>query len=193
MDRIQQLNEIAQVYLKQRYIENMESINKYYLAHKNEIWDQFEQRLRDGLEECEKKELKVQYVVISLLESSLLTKSYEMQITFFDKMTYLDEDPVCRYWCPDFLFQSVDEDMALFRKRASQEVIRLKEYETDDILRKYILNYYYQAFVLIRNITAQTIERLYLDFGCMSDSMQVLFGRYMDKPLLIYQKGDIKG
>lgn len=192
MDRIKQLNEIAQVCLKQRYIESMENINEFYLAHKNEIWSQYEQKLRDGLEECEKQDQKVQYIIISLLDSSLLTKSYEIQITFFDEKTYLEEDPVCRYWCPDFLFKSLDEDMAFFRKKASQKVIRLKEYETDNILKKYILNYYYQAFILIRDMTSEVIERLYLDLGCMSEFIQVLFGRYMDKPLLIYQKGDRK-
>lgn len=192
MDRIKQLNEIAQACLKQRYIESMERINEFYLAHKNEIWEQYEQKLRDGLEECEKQDQKVQYIVVSLLDSSLLTKSYEMQITFFDERTYLDEDPVCRYWCPDFLFKSVDEDMAFFRKKASQKVIRLKEYETDDILKRYVLNYYCQVFILIQNITSEVIERLYLDYGCMSECIQVLFGRYMDKPILIYQKGDIK-
>ena len=108
---------------------------------------------------------------------------------FFDEKTYLDEDPVCRYWSPDFLFKSVDEDMAFFRKRASQKIIRLKEYETDDILKKYVLNYYYQAFILIRKVTSEAIERLSLEFECMSDSIQVLFGKYMDKPLVIYQKG----
>ena len=53
MDRIEQLNEIAQACLKQRYIERMESINEFYLAHKGEIRNQYEQRLRDGLDECE--------------------------------------------------------------------------------------------------------------------------------------------
>ncbi len=189
MDRIEQLNEIAQACLKQRYIERMESINEFYLAHKGEIRNQYEQRLRDGLDECESQNKKVSYIVISILDSSLLTKSYEMQITFFDEKTYLDEDPVCRYWSPDFLFKSVDEDMAFFRKRASQKIIRLKEYETDDILKKYVLNYYYQTFILIRKVTSEAIERLSLEFECMSDSIQVLFGKYMDKPLVIYQKG----
>ena len=45
MDRIEQLNEIAQACLKQRYIERMESINEFYLAHKGEIRNQYEQRL----------------------------------------------------------------------------------------------------------------------------------------------------
>ena len=192
MDRIDQLNEIAQVCLKQRYIESLESINKFYLAHKDEICEQYELKLRDGLKECEKQEKKVQYIVVSLLDSSLLTKSYDMQITFFDERTYLDEDPVCRYWCPDFLFKSVDEDMAYFRKKASQKVIRLKEYETDDIRKNYVLYYYCQVFILIQNMTSEIIERLCVNYGCISECIQVLFGRYMDKPILIYQKGDIK-
>lgn len=192
MDRINQLNEIAQVCLKQRYIESMKSINKFYFAHKDEIWKQYEQKLREGLEECEKQDKKVQYIVVSLLDSSLLTKSYDIQITFFDERTYLEEDPVCRYWCPDFLFKSVDEDMAYFRKKASQKVIRLKEYETDDIRKNYVLCYYCQVFILIQNMTSEVIERLCENHSCISECIQVLFGRYMDKPILIYQKGDIK-
>lgn len=191
-DRTEQLGKIAQVCLKQRYMESMESINEYYLAHKNEIWEQYEQKLRDGIEECEEQGRKVQYIVLSLLDSSLLTKSYEIQITFFDENTYLDEDPVCRYWSLDFLFKSVEDDMAYFRKKASQKVIRLKEYETDEIMKKYVMNYYYQAFTLARNMTPEVMERLCLEYSCTSEGIQVLFGRYMDKPLLIFQRGDMK-
>lgn len=192
MDRMEQLNEIARICLKQRYRDRMEGIKGYYSVHKDEIWEQYEDKIKEGAEECERQGRKVEYVIISMLDSSLLTKSFEMQIAFYDEHTYLDETPICQYWSPGFLFDSVENDMSYLRGKASSKIIKLRDYETDGIMKKYVMNYYYHAFLIIREMTPEILERLSTNYDCMSGNIQVLFGKYMDNPMIIYQKKESK-
>ncbi len=186
MDREIKLDEIAKKYLKVRYSERFQEINSYYKLHSGEIIEELDYKLRKGLDRCRKENKSVIYIVFSVLESSILTKSYELQIAFYDEKIYLDENAVYVYWTPYFLFRHVDDDMLLLRKKASETVIRIREYELERIRRQYVVNHYFQVSVLLKNALPAILNSEKKDCMVFGEKVSVLYGRYMERPMLIY-------
>ena len=143
-------------------------------------------KLQEGLQVCGEKNKSVIYIIFSILESSILTKSYELQIAFFDERFYLDESAVYTYWTPSFLFDRVEEDMLLFSKRASQTVIRLREYEIERVRKQYVVNHYFQVSVLLRNMIPGILSYEKENCAALGPATSVLFGKYMERPMLLY-------
>lgn len=187
MDRKKELEKIADEHLRDRYSANISLINEYYRMHKDQIQQQYLDKISEGLEQCERQNKKLVYIVNSMLYSSNFTKSYELQIAFFDEKMYLDESPVYIYWSPEFIFSQLESDMDFFKKKACQKVIRIKAQETDNIFNKYILNYYFQVVILLKNIVPDVLKKEFDRYNWLSEDIMVLFGRYMERPMLICQ------
>ena len=186
MDRDKQLEEIAKEYLQQRYSVVLQEIERYYQSQKGEIMEQLACKLRKGLEDCKKKNKSVIYIIFSILESSILTKSYELQIALCDERLYLDENAVYVYWTPSFLFEHVEEDMLLFHKKASQTVIRIREYEVERVRKQYVVNHYFQVSVLLRDMIPAILSYEKADCAVLGPTTSILFGKYMERPMLLY-------
>ena len=152
MDRVEQLDKIAREYLKIRFEEREETVRKKCMAHKTEIYQDFAGIMCKGFGRCQKMGKKIKYIIVSILESSVLTKSYDMQIAFLDERMYLDEHPVCQYWTPMYIFSGVEEDMLFLKKKASEKVVRLKDYELDPVRKKYLFNHYFQTVLFLQRI-----------------------------------------
>ena len=56
-----------------------------------------------------KRKKEIQYILISMLNSSIVTKSYEYEMAFYDNRFYLDENPICLYFKLKFLFDFFEE------------------------------------------------------------------------------------
>jgi len=188
MDRKEELEKMADKHLRDRYSSNISLIKEYYRMHRDQIQQQYLDKISEGLELCERQNKKLVYIVNSMLYSSNLTKSYELQIAFFDEKMYFDESPVYIYWSPEFIFSQLESDMDFFKKKASQKVVRIKAQETDNIFNKYILNYYFQVVILLKNIVPDVLEKEFKRYNWLSEDIMVLFGRYMERPMLIYQR-----
>lgn len=189
MNRIEQLEKIAMEYLKESYSKSMVASTEYYQVHKKDIMEQFIRAVQNGLEKCEIQKKAIKYIVFSVLESSILTKSYDLQIAFYDEKMYLDEEPVYSYWIPSFLFERLDDDMRAYRKQASRMVIRIQEYEIEQITKKYVINHYFQVFLLLKGMVHDVLEGQILHYPCIAEDMIVLFGRYMENLVPLYKCG----
>ena len=98
--------------------------------------------------ECRKSNKKINYVILSPLESSIITKSYELMVAVYDENMYLDQSPVRRYWKPDFLFQYIEEDFGALMSYLHKKVIRLKDFETAEVRRMYVLTGGDSSFIM---------------------------------------------
>lgn len=134
--REQKLLEVSTKVLMELWKKRLDVIKKDYEAGR-ELYDQeIIGKMNDLLERWQKEhggragELK--YVIISPLGSGVITGSYELQIALFDQNLYNEEDPLCLYWTPKFIFKDVEEDMAAYKKMAAKEIIRLREDEVYD-------------------------------------------------------------
>ena len=141
----------------------------------------------DGFYCCQQLNKKVKYIIISVLESSLLTRSYDLQIAFYDEQLYLDEIPIFKYWKPMLIFSGIDEDMLFLKKKAVGRIVRLKEQELDQIRKKYVMNHYFDTMLYLRQTIPPIIETKVEKYNCIENEIAVLFGRYMERPILFIQ------
>ncbi len=185
MDRIKQLEEIAEKWLQIRYKENIQKIEEQYHLHKQEVDQNCTDIMIDGFYCCQQLNKKVKYIIISVLESSLLTRSYDLQIAFYDEQLYLDEIPIFKYWKPMLIFSGIDEDMLFLKKKA--RIVRLKEQELDQIRKKYVMNHYFDTMLYLRQTVPPIIETKVEKYNCIENEIAVLFGRYMERPILLYK------
>lgn len=191
MNREKQLRKIAREYLKKRFTESRELIQKEYEIHMEEAFQNYMDAMLSGLLHCAKTGKSVKYIVISILESSNLTKRYELQIAFFTEKMYSDEFPIYVYWKPMFIFSKIEEDMLMFKKKAAEKIVRIKEYELDAIKKEYLLNHYYQILLFLRQIMPDVIEYGRDHYNCIAQDVTVLLGRYMERAMLVYQLGEM--
>lgn len=160
MDRIEQLEQSVGKYIFERFSQNKEKIVSSYRANKEEIWKEFFDIMCCGAEECEKKNKNVKHIIISILYSSILTQSYELQIAYMNDDLHVDEAPVNVYWAPMFIFQFIEDDILFLKKKVSKDVPRIKEYEMDDIRKKYVLNHYFLVMLLLKESAGYNVGKL---------------------------------
>lgn len=190
MERWEEIEKKAYPILEERIKKNTDEIINYYLQHEVEIQTEFIKTIFQGLKESKKRKKEIPYILISMLNSSIVTKSYEYEMAFYDKRFYLDENPICLYFKLKFLFDFFEEDMKDLKKKLEGCVIRLQEYEVNEIGREYVLNYYALGTVLLK----QMVEQSFLVLGEMkeevvsslSKDVVILFGRYMEKPMKLW-------
>ena len=186
MDRQKQLEKMAQEYLKDKFVKSRQEIGFFFHTHEEEIGTQFTKKIENEMAQCKGKKKQVKYIIFSVLESSILTKSYDLQIAFLDKRMYLDDNPVYSYWLPTFIFEQIEQDMRDYLKWASQTIIRIKDYEVEKIRSQYVLNHYFQVFTLLKFLIPQLMDQGNKYSADFRNSV-FLFGKYMERPMLLYQ------
>lgn len=190
MDRTKELSETAKEVLTPRYLSNLISIQSYYQTYQGSIFQELIKSLRKLMltvkeqQNCGVKGT-IQYAVISYLYSSIITKSYDFQISFYDDLLYLDPIESCIYWCPNFIFRYIDEDICFLKKALQATFIRIRDYEIDDIRRRYVEEYLTLAASLFQNNIVEILKACNIDELKLDDEVQILFGGYIDNLLKI--------
>lgn len=190
MDRTKRLEQIIGKYLPERYEKSKEHIREYYQTNNYQIHEELERIMHRGILRCKNGEKRVKHIVISTLYSSILTKSYELQIAFLDERIYLDEAPVDEYWAPWFIFERIEEDLQYFRKMAASDIPRIKEYEMEPIRHTYVLNHHFLVLLLLRQVIPNIVENMFSQYDVLEEDAMLSFGRYMEKGVLLYQGGE---
>lgn len=126
----------------------------------------------------------LQYLIISPLNSGVITESYEFQIAVFNRDLYLNENPMCFYWTPEFIYKDVKTDMLTFREMASKEIIRLREDEVNEMRRRYVLCHAYIAMFYMDEIMRKVSELPTWKKVALED-VKMLYGTYMEKMIEI--------
>lgn len=191
MKREKELEQIIMKYLPERYEKSKKSIKEYYHESAEKICEELEKNICHGILECKKLGKRINHIVVSILYSSSLTKSYELQIAFLDNRIYLDDVPVYEYWVPEFIFKNIEDDLQFLKKMASADIPRIKEYEMEPIRYTYVLNHYFLVLLYIKQVIPGIIEKLSVQHNVMEKKIMVSFGRYMEKGVLLYQGGKV--
>lgn len=74
----------------------------------------------------------------------------------------------------------------MFRKRASETVVRIRKYEIERIRKQYVKNHYFQVLVLLRDMLPAILSYEKGDCIVFGQTTSVLYGKYMERPMLIY-------
>lgn len=151
-----------------------------HVRYDQEIIDKFENLLSEWTSIHGNRKGELKYIIISPLGSGVITRSYELQIALFDQNLYNNENPICLYWTPEFIFKDVEEDMVTYRKKAAKEIIRLREDEVYEIRRRYALCHAYVAMRYMNGIIRQIYSLpVWEEAAC--DDTKVLYGTYMEQ------------
>ncbi|MCH5258669.1 MAG: hypothetical protein J1F18_02890 [Lachnospiraceae bacterium] len=183
-EREQQLYQTALEVLSDIWKNRLAVIKSDYEANSmrydRDILDQMENLLQRWENMYSNPVGTLKYIIISPLNSGIITKSYELQIALFDQDLYINENPLCFYWSPEFIYKDVEKDMAVYRKTASKEIIRLREDEVNEVRRRYVLCHAYICMFymdkIIREIFKTSIWK-----KVAADDVQVLYGTYMEQ------------
>lgn len=135
---------------------------------------------------------QIHYFSIFYLQSSAVTQSYDFALSLTNERYCLDQNRLLCFWCPQRLFQAVEEDLSFFEKDARQMWIRIRPYELEEIRRAYINNLYQLAgfFFGEESLDAAVLGGIARLDCC--DEVRFSFGGYMDQTIqfALFRKGD---
>lgn len=189
MEREQTIRELSVKFLHDRYQSRLGEIQSCYEKKEEETRKALIPAVAEGAERCRENGKKVKYIILTLLESSILTKTYEIMIAFYDETIYLDKAPVYVYWCPSFVFRGIENDLDDLRVYLRGKVIRLKESELMGVRRNYVINYLGLAAELFRSSIPQMLARMREQGLELDEKFEIAMGRFMEKPVRLYGKG----
>lgn len=139
MDRFQEINQISQTFLTDLLKKRRKKVEQYYIKEQR-VWRyKFYNELIPFIEE---KEENLNNLVISCLNSSLVTCDNTYQISLYNEDIYVDPFPECIYYVPEFLFVDIQKDNEEIKEFLHKHFIRLMEYEVEEVRRKYMKKVY---------------------------------------------------
>lgn len=131
-------------------------------------------------------EKEICYLCIEFLLSSIVTRSYDFQISLYDERLHLDPKPCVVYWRPPILFDEVEEDMETILRELKSKVIALRADEVEESRKAYILMcHYLLAEMFVEKYFKDTVLKSNLRELGKGKSLELLYGGYMDKMKLI--------
>ena len=138
---------------------------------------------RQGSEYCEKE---ICYLCIEFLLSSIVTRSYDFQISLYDERLHLDPKPCVVYWRPPLLFDKAEEDMEDMLRELKSKVIALRADEAEESRKAYLLTVHYLLVEMFVEVYFKdTVLKSGLCELAKGKSVELLYGGYMDKMKLI--------
>lgn len=190
MDKRKKIWETACVFLEPLFLERCKQIQQSYEADKEalntEIFDVLSALFRDALARQKDGTLgTVRYVEAAVLHSSAVTATYESRLAVYDQRMSLGPE-CCTYWCPAFLYQYVQEDIASIQGKIRAAIPRVHDYELEELRRRYVWNYH----IVFKSWLDALAEKIFClaDFGNLqtASAVTLLFGEYMGETTKLY-------
>lgn len=182
--REQEIKEISARIFAGIWEKRMTVIRKDYavnqIKHDQEIISIIENLLLKWKSLYDGQTRALMYVIISPLSSGAITRRYEFQIALFDQNLYLEENPLCVYWKPGFIFKDIEEDMDAYKQMAAKEIIRLREDEVYEMRRRYALCHAYITMFYMDGIVRKVYE-LPIWREVAKEDAKVMYGTYMEQ------------
>lgn len=182
-DREVRLCQVSKKVLTQIWKERLAVIEEDYRTNSVKYEEDFNGKMEKLLLQWENmyeaaKDLK--YIVISPLNSSVITKTYELQIALFGEELYADVNPLCFYWVPEFIYRDVEKDMNLYKEKVSREIIRIRKDEVNEMRRRYVLCHAYISMYLMDKMMKKAAE-LPVFKRISKEDTKILYGTYMEQ------------
>lgn len=190
MDRKKRISLKGQIIASERYENHLKQIRDRYSKEQGHLNVEYLKMWRSLLnkvarQQSEREKGKTQYLVISLLHSSFLTRTYEFRFDVYDKNLYLDPTESCAYWSPSLFFDDIDGDFAYFSSKIKKEIIQVTDAELEEFELEYAYRFVDIAFSYFGE-RCEDIFRLdeYQDME-KENKVYLLFGTYIGKTLVL--------
>ena len=127
----------------------------------------------------------IPYLLFTFMQYSTWINRLELCISVLDDGFYLDEEDVKQYYVPDFLQGRYLEDIEYFYAKARESMVRLQDYELQEINIYYSDFYNSILYKLVSTMKDEIIE-LVMDSGIsVTDRFMIIYGEYMGEGTIL--------
>ena len=164
--------------LNQLFLERSEEFLKEFNMKK----DEYEQWIFKDLEEL-LEEKSAEYIVISPLYSSLVTKSYEYRLGVYGKDLYLSNLNRSIYKELPLMKRYITEDFATIDKYilGDMQVQEFTDWQKKDIKYRYSLKYLMTGRRVWKELIESFVERINKKNKSVLDNISIVYGLYMER------------
>lgn len=188
IERQKKIYEESKNFLQERFIENknavLECMNR--AENKKHVVDIFNQVCIKG-KELQKNDKKdpIEYICIHFLRSSILTKTFDVEISLYDSQYYFDLDVVTEVWSPKWIVPYWENDIKQLANYLNRKVERFHKGELEKISLDYGIWYYQWLFVFVKSCVMDFIHLDSYNKLLKTDTCKIWMGEiYLDRTVL---------
>lgn len=190
MDRTTTISLKGQIILSERYERSLKKIMDKYKETKVKLDQEYLKVWQELLKkakilQCAKEKGEVGYFVISLLHSSVLTKTYDFRFDLYDKDFYLDKTEICAYWSPCLFFESIEDDIVYFSRVIRGNMVQVTNNELEEFRMEYAYRFIKMAFSYFCENSEQIFHLKEYEEVKKGEEVRVLFGTYLGNTQII--------
>lgn len=193
IDRGEKILEYIQPYMQECFYESCQLIQKELEQGGAEIWDELRHKILNLLLQVnhmqeQQKKGDIQYLVYSLLKSSIYSNRLELYLDALDSGFYLDMQETAVSHELIFLKSYLMKDLECLNKIIGKKFIRLQSHE---LLKARMLYADYYSSLIGKMLESQIhlIIGTVMESGIgITDSFQILYGEYMGEAAILYIK-----
>lgn len=184
-DRQTEIVSFASQFLYSKYESNLSRIKEDYNANKNTIIAAFTNAI-DKLtllaehqqESGAKKEIT--YLVIAYLQSSIITKTYDLQLSLYNDLLYLDPIDTSVFWTPHFVYSHYERDWDEFSRVAAKNFVQLNLHEISNLRLRHAILYHGIVCSIVNDFVLNVLRESGIGKLMLSNEFFILFGGYID-------------
>ncbi|GEM_PF-5811252 len=176
MERLAEMKEYVLPKWNERFSEDISKVQAYYNRHQSEINSKFHNYIVGELISTAKDNLLFEeqrdnlFLVISYLHSGLLSRSYEYGVSLCNELFYADRNIMSVYWCPEFLYQYINDEELFLKSELQRKFIRIKKYELEELRKDLFSVYWGVAKGYFKELAANIAEQ---------ENLQIYYGEHM--------------
>lgn len=187
--RQKKIRELAIPFLEEKLRENEEQILKYSLDGKKrkELISAFEVLFQKGIEAQKNKEKeKIAYIVIHFFRSSIMTKSFECEITLYDNWFYYDTKEISQIWRPNWIIPFYEKDIEDLECYLKKKILRLHSGELAEVEMYYGGDYYQYLIEMLQNVVLEVTELNSYKELQKENNCKILLGEIYQNYLILF-------
>ena len=176
MERLTEMKEYILPKWNERFNKDISKVQTDYNRNRREILLKFCNYLDNNLISMAKDHISFEkkgeqlFLVISYLQSSIVTRSYEYEFCLCNELLYADRNMITTYWYPEFLYLYVSDQEEFLQKELQRKFVRVKKYETETLRRELFSSYW--------NIAKEYFKELTVSIG-KKENLQIYYGEHM--------------
>lgn len=179
-DRREDILQTIRIDFEEKIKSKSLDIGKKIEEKETEIKEKFLDKIDKLFKKAILEEKEIKYFLISPLESTLLTESYEVQLSLYTEEFYLQDEEYIEYFKIPFVFDDIDEEMKVFEKKVKENFSVVLDYEIKELRYSYIKGHKIFIMVFIAHFLKYIYE-LESFKNLKKEELKFLYGGYMDK------------
>lgn len=187
--RQNKIRELAIPFLEEKLRENEEQIAKYSSDGKNrkELISVFDVLFQKGIEAQKNKEKeKIAYIVIHFFRSSIMTKSFECEMTLYDDEFYYDDKEISKIWSPEWIIPFYEKDIEDLERYLKKNILRLHNGELTEVEMYYGGDYFQYLIEMFQNVVLEVTELNSYKELQKEDNCKILLGEIYQNYLILF-------